>query len=392
MKYHLAHMKSHAIYTIAIIGFIYTFHLVIPTYSNSSFLNLFVSEKTIGVIYMMGSLVTIIGFILIPYVLRKVGNYAVTLCLIFIQIFLFYGLVTASNPFYIATFFIFQMAVVAFIGFCFDIFLEVYSDKAHVGVIRGMYLTTMNCAWVIAPLIGSLIIGASNDYRSVYTASLFILFPLFYLVHRNFPRFKDPHYHHPSPFHTMALLLRDKNHSLLFIINIILQTFYAWMVVYSIIYLNTVIGLSWSEIGIILTVMLIPFAVLQWPLGKLADRKYGEKEIMMISFALLGLATIILSAITSKSVFVWALALFLTRVGAAGAEVMIETYFFKTVNVRDPNLLGFFRITRSISFFIAPLITGIVLIFTENQSSQFIALGLLCLCALVPIWRLKDTR
>lgn len=392
MKYREARLKSHVIYTIAIIGFIYTLHMVLPMYSNSSFLELFASERTIGIIYMMGSAVTILGFLFIPFILHKLGNYATTLWLVTIQIFLFFGLTSTSDPKIIAILFILETAVVALIGFCLDVFLEVYSDTEHVGVIRGMYLTTMNSAWVIAPLIGTLIIGTINDYRNVYVASLFMLFPLFYLVYRNFPRFKDPHYHHPSLLYTVSKFLKNPNHFRLLLINTVLQVFYAWMVVYSPVYLHIVVGLNWTEIGIILTVMLIPFPLLQWPLGRLADKKYGEKEIMMIGFALLGLSTIGLAAITSTSVFVWALALLITRIGAASAEVMIETYFFKTVNARDPNLLGFFRITRSISYFMAPLITGFVLLFTMNRSYLFVSIGIICLCAMIPVWKLDDTK
>lgn len=384
--------QSHIIYTIALVGFIYTIHLVLPMYSNSSFLNLFTSEKTVGTIYMLGAAATVLGFLFTPFLIRKLGNYSTALWLIIIQAGLFYGLATTVDPRLVALFFILQSAIVALIGFCLDIFLEVYSDTAHVGVIRGMYMTTLNCAWIIGPLLGSMIIGEMNDYRSVYVASLFMLFPLFYLVFKNFPKFKDPHYHHPSLWHTTKTIVKDDNHSKLFIINITLQVFYAWMVVYSPIYLHNIIGLSWSEIGIILTVMLLPFPLLQLPLGKIADRKYGEKEIMIIGFALLGLSTIALAAIISSSVFVWAAALFVTRIGAAAAEIMIETYFFKTVDPKDPNILGFFRITRSISYFIAPLITGLVLIYTTDQSYMFVVIGLICLLAMVPAWKLRDTN
>lgn len=384
--------QQHTIYTIVLIGFIYTFHLVLPTYSSSSFLSLFASERSVGFIYMTSAALTALGFLCIPSILRRVGNYITVLWLILIQIGLVYGLTVTTDPIFIALFFILQTAVIALVGFCIDVFLEIYSSEKMVGMIRGMYLTTMNSAWVIAPLVGTMIIGAENDYRGVYTSALFMLIPLFYLIYKNFSKFTDPHYHHPSLWHTLMHIIKKSDHLNLFIANTTLQVFYAWMVVYSPIYLNTVIGLSWTEIGLILTIMLLPFPLLQWPLGKLADRKYGEKEIMIIGFALLGLSTIALAGIVSKSVFIWALALFITRIGAASAEVMIETYFFKTTDTKDPNLLGFFRITRSISYFIAPLITGFVFLFTTDQSYLFITLGLLCLIALIPVWGLKDTR
>lgn len=384
--------KSHIVYTISVIGFIYTIHLVLPTYSNSSFLSTFASENTIGIIYMLAAALTVLGFLFVPILLRKIGNYTTTLWLIVIQICLFYGLTVSTDPTVIVFIFILQTAVIAVVGFCFDVFLEVYSDVAHVGGIRGMYLTTLNLAWVIAPLIGSMIIGAMNDYHGVYIAGLYMLFPLLYLVYKNFPKFKDPDYTHPSLWETFRHAMRHRDRSRLFTVNIILQTFYAWMVVYSPIYLNKVMGFNWTEIGVILTIMLIPFPIVQWPLGKLADKKYGEKEIMTIGLALLGLSTIGLAGIISSSVFIWALALFITRIGAASVEVMIETYFFKTVDPKDSSMLGFFRVTRPLSYFMAPLIAGIVLLFTKDPSVQFIVIGVLCLIAMIPAWTLRDTK
>ncbi len=392
MRHHPALPKSHILYTIALIGFVYTVHLVLPVYSNSSFLSLFASERNVGFIYMLGSALTVLGFLFIPGLIRKIGNYATTLWLIVIQAIFLFGLISTHDPRWIAVFFALQTATIALMGFCMDIFLEVYSESANVGAIRGMYLTTMNVAWVITPFIGSLIIDGGDKYRDVYIASLFMLFPLFYLVYKNFPRFKDPQYQHPSFHQTIGYFWKSHDHSRLFIINTVLQVFFAWMTVYSTLYLHSVIGLDWTQIGVIITIMLLPFALIELPLGKLSDKKYGEKEIMMAGFVILGLATIALSFITTNNMWVWAFVLLLTRIGAAAAEIMIETYFFKTTPAKDSNVLGFFRITRYISYFIAPLLTGLVFIFTPNQSYQFAVLGIICLFALFPIAQIKDTK
>jgi len=384
--------KSHAIYTIVVIGFIATVHSALPIYFNSSFLSIFASEKTVGLIYMLGSALTIFGFLFIPVLLRKAGNYLTALWLIVIQICLFYGLTVSTNPLTITAIFISQMMIIGLIGFCLDVFLQRYSNIHSVGFVRGLYLTTQNSAWVITPLIGTLIIGSSNDYRGVYVAALFMLFPLLYLVYKNFPRFKDPHYHHPSFLKSLTHAVSHKDHRKIFLANIILQTFYAWMIVYSPLYLHNVVGFNWSEIGIILTIMLLPFPLIQWPLGKIADKKYGEKEIMTIGFSLMGLSTIALALISSTNLWIWAFVLLLTRIGAASVEVMMETYFFKTVDQKDSSVLGFFRITRPISYFIAPMITGVTLLFTRDPSVTFVVLGLFCLTAMIPAWRLKDTN
>ncbi len=383
--------RSHTIYTIAVIGFIYSLHLVLPMYSNSSFLSLFADERTVGIIYMLGAAVSILGFLLSPHIISRFGNYATAIGLVCVQIVIFYTLITSSSSIVIASMFILQSAVISLIGLTLDIFLEGYTDGKHVGSVRGLYSATLNASWVIGPLIGSMLINGMHNYRNTYIAALAMLFPLLYLIYRNFSKFKDPNYTHLSPWHLIKHILSNENWTKLFFANIILQTFYAWMVVYSPIYLNKTIGFNWEEIAIILTIMLIPFPLIQYPLGRLSDKKYGEKEIMAIGFAIMGLATIALALIDIKNLALWALILFITRIGAASAEIMIETYFFKTVPQRDSAVLGSFRITRPIAYFMAPLITGFGLLFMTHES-LFVLIGMISLAGLIPALTIKDTK
>lgn len=383
--------RSHIIYTIAVTGFIFALHVVVPMYSNSSYLSLFADEKTLSLIYMIGAAATILGFLVAPTLVRRAGNYRLVLYLIIAQMILFYGLATSENSIAIASLFILQSAVSSLIGLCLDIFLEVYTDSANVGSVRGLYTATLNAAWVIGPLIGSMLINGTNNYRDTYIAALAMLFPLLYLVYRNFPRFKDPNYTHLSPWHLAKHVSHNKNWVKLFSANLILQIFYAWMVVYSPIYLHQTLGFGWNEIGIILVIMLLPFPIIQYPLGRLADRKYGEKEMMIAGFAIIGISTIALAFINVPSVIVWALMLLATRIGAATAEIMMETYFFKTVSPRDAATLGVFRVTRPLSYFLAPLVTIIGLSFTTDEY-LFAVIGAITLLALIPISSIRDTN
>ncbi len=383
--------KTHTIYTIAVIGFIFTLHVVIPMYSNSSFLSLFADAKTVGYIYMISAAASVLSFLTAPFFIRRLGNYKTVVLLCVTQMAVLYVLITSTSSLVIVTAFILQSVIVSLIGLCMDIFLEVYTEGSHVGAVRGLYTATLNGSWLIGPLIGTMIINGTNNFRSTYTVALFILFPLLYLIHRNFPRFKDPHYTHPSPYQLLKHVSKNHNWVKIFSANMILQTFYAWMVVYSPIYLNKTIGFNWTEIGLILVIMLLPFPTIQYPLGKLADRKYGEKEMMTLGFFIMGIATILLSFINTPNVFIWATALLLTRVGAAMVEIMIEIYFFKTVSPNDSAALGAFRITRPLAYFIAPLITIVGLSFTTNNY-LFIIIGLITLLAMYPSITLKDTK
>ena len=137
--------------------------------------------------------------------------------------------------------------------------------------------------------------------------------------------------------------------------------------------------------------MLLPFALIQYPLGRLADLKYGEKEMMAAGFIIMGLSTMALPLFSVKSVAVWAFALLITRIGAATVEIMIETYFFKTVSPRDSAVLGSFRITRPLSYFIAPIITLFGLYIT-TAPNIFLIVGMIALIGLYPALTIKDTN
>jgi MFS family permease len=390
MKHHPNIGKSTALYTIGLVSFFLSLHVALPSYFNSSFLTQFTSEENLSFIYIVQSMITILGLLSMHKILRKFGNYRTALFLIGIQILLLYGIINFKAGYLLIPLIILSISLINLISFNLDIFLEKNSDTNHTGTIRGHYLTVSNSAWILGPLLAGMII-ADSGYKGIYVAAFGLLFPVFYLIYRNFPKFKDPHYPKISLIKSMIILLNDKDLSKLTVINTVLQTFYSWMTIYTPIYLYKSIGFDWTEISIILTIMLVPFVLIETPLGKLADKKYGEKEIMAIGYIIMGISTILLSFITVKSLAIWAILLFITRIGAAASEAMIETYFFKKVDVKDSEILSMFRITRPLSFFIAPLITVTGLMFVSN-TYLFIIIGALCIITVAPIALIKDTR
>jgi MFS family permease len=390
--------KTSIVYSILVIGFIYTLHLVLPVYVNSSFLSAFTDERTVGILYTIGSIVTILGLFSIEKILERFGNYRTSIALVLIQMVLFYGFITANSFLMISIIFVLSTAVVALIGFNLDIYLETYTDTSHTGGVRGLYMAINNSAWILAPLIGALLVGGAAvvatgntgavttaligaNYRNVYLAALAILFILLFLMYKNLRHFKDPQYSHNSLRATLIRVFKNEDISKLFAANLILNIFYDWMIIYMTIYLHQTIGFNWDQIGIILTIMLLPFVIFQFPAGKLADSGWGEKKIMSFGFLILGLTTCVLAFITGANLLVWAIALFATRIGASIAEVMIEAYFFKKVPPADADLLGSFRISRYAAYIIAPIVTAIGLAYTTS-SNLFIILGLIVLWAL----------
>lgn len=135
-----------------------------------------------------------------------------------------------------------------------------------------------------------------------------------------FKHFKDPRYTQIPLFPTLQKMWRTSALRYIFILNMVLRVFYAVMVIYMGIYLHTTLALSWGSIGIIFTIMLLPFALFEFPLGYLADKRFGEKEMLVVGLIITGVSTAFLPWITSTSIVVWSIALLMTRIGASTDE------------------------------------------------------------------------
>ena len=146
------------------------------------------------------------------------------------------------------------------------------------------------------------------------------------------------------------------------------------MVIYTPIYLASHLGFSWGEIGIIFAIMLTPFVILPFPLGKLSD-KIGERKMLMFGFAVTALATVSIFFITQHAVWVWALILFATRIGAAIIEIMSDTYFFKHITSANDEFIGIYRNSAPLSYVLAPLVAFVIFYFTPTFNYIFLVLG-----------------
>ncbi len=151
------------------------------------------------------------------------------------------------------------------------------------------------------------------------------------------------------------------------------------------------IGFDWNQIGIIFSIMLLPFVILDFPLGRLSD-KIGEKKMLIIGFLIISISTLTIPLFTTKSIYLWMLILFATRVGAATIETMSENYFFKSVDEKSVDVLSFFRNTTPVSFVIAPLLAIPVLFFAPSFQYIFLVLGAIMLSGFLVSLKLRDVK
>ena len=106
-----------------LIGFLLGLHVAIPAYITSSFLSQFAPEKWIGVLYAIASLVTIIAFSFLPALLRRYGNYSVSLVLLWVEFLATLTLTLAGAPGAVIAAFIASFVVIALLSLNIDIVL-----------------------------------------------------------------------------------------------------------------------------------------------------------------------------------------------------------------------------------------------------------------------------
>jgi MFS family permease len=240
-----------------------------------------------------------------------------------------------------------------------DILLETCSRDHQTGRIRGAYLTVMNAGYLIAPFFAGIILNKYGFQPVFLLASLFIFIVLI-ICSRKLQGLESYTLRKFSFFDTLRKISTRPNVLRIYYISFLLEFFYALMIIYTPLYLLE-LGFSWFEIGKIFTVMLVPFVLLQYPAGWLADKKFEERDMIIVSLIIMAASTLIIFFVSSKSVVIWALILFSTRIGASLIEVLRDSYFYKRIDCRDVDIINFFRSVRPIAyivglFFAAPVV------------------------------------
>lgn len=375
-----------------VLSFFFSLHIALSAYVNSTFLTGIISEKYVGLLFTMASIITLVLLLKSSKILTYFGNRRLVLWLLLINMLSLVGLVTSRNPYVISASFIGFLTTNTLVFLCLDIFIEHFGNSDSIGKTRGTYLTILNLAWVISPLITSILITQEGGYRAIYMisflATIIMTIGMFFSV----KTFSDKSYKKAPFLETFRDLQKIPHMKAVMMINFILQFFYVWMVIYTPIYLNKHMGLGWDELGLIFTVMLIPFIIFGLLVGILIDKfKVHKRTLLYIGFTIISLSTCAITFTTTKSIVLWAAILFLTRTGASIIETTSEIYFFTHANEEDSHLLGFFRDMSPVAYIIAPLI-GTVIFFIVPFKFLFLILSVIVLLGLYYIPKLKHNH
>jgi len=360
-------------------GFLFSLPIALMSYINSSFLSLFISEKSVGITYALGSIVSILALLSVGPVLRKMGGYKFLLLIIGLDALSILSFALATSAWMAVTAFILGFAFNIIIAFSLDEILKIFSKNSGIGRIRGTYMAIVNLAWIMSQLL--FIFGGREgifSFRTVYLIAFAVMILFFLISFFTLYNITDPKYDRMKVLRYIKEFFKNKNLFRAYGINLLLQLFYSFMVIYTPIYLGTHLGFSWREIGIMFAIMLIPFSTISFSVGKYGDRM-GERKMLMFGFLIASLSTFAIFFIDSREIWIWAFALFMTRVGAATIEVMSDAYFFKHIRPENEEWVGVYRTAAPVAYVIGPLLALMTLTFTPSFNFIYPVLGVLML-------------
>ncbi|MDO8660230.1 MAG: MFS transporter [Candidatus Parcubacteria bacterium] len=358
-------------------GFIFSLPIALMSYINSSFISSFIDEKYVGAIYALGSIVSIITLLVINKTFSELGGYKFLLWVIGLDALAILLFAFSKSAWQAIILFISIFTLNILIIFSLDELLKIFSKDSTTGKIRGSYLTFANIAWIIAQLSLGTFLG-DFSFKMIYLTGFVLMVLFFAITYLRLKNIPDPHYDKKNVKKYIKEFFKNKNLFRVYSLSFLLQFFYSWMVIYTPIYLSIHLGFAWQEIGIIFAIMLLPFVIIPLPLGKYSD-KIGERKMLMLGFTIASLATLSLFFIRAHYIWLWAVLLFTTRVGAASIEVMNDVYFFKHIKIENEEYVGVYRSTAPVAYIIGPLSAFFVFLFIPSFNFIYLILGAIML-------------
>ena len=370
------------------------FHNFFVAYINSSFLEQFMTPAAVGAIYTIGSAVSVLIFLFISRVLHKVGNYKLTLALLIMNMIAIAGMAFADELRTAVPLFLIHLIAIPLIVFNLDVFMEeqIGNNEGSTGSKRGLLLTLASLVGALTPLFSTMVIDSSGGgFQTAYIISALSIVPIIGLLMFFFRDFSDPEYTEIDIFKAISKFWSKVSLRYVFIANFSLQVFFMLMVVYTPLYLTSVVGLSWAQFGIVMFFAQTAYVILEYPAGIIADKYLGEKEMMGFGFLIIIIATSWMAFVQADDVLVWSLIMFVSRIGAALVEVTTESYFFKQTKSTDAQIISFFRTTKPLGYVLGAMFASLSLLYIEFNL-LFIAFAALLVPAMFLTVNIKDSK
>ncbi len=388
-KMHTENLNKKKIRLVSLVSFIFGFLDAFFIYVLSSYFSLVSGSENVGIFYFGAYSIVLLSLFFLQPLVRRVGRARALILSLGISICASAVLASSTSALVSLAAALLLIVATNVTWVALDILLESFSRDNVSGSIRGLYLTIMNAGLLVAPFLSVKMLDHVG-YHGIFLTLVIGYTSVFILTLLGFRTDNKVFQQKLRLRVTFMKMIGEQDLFRIYHISFAMEFFYALMIIYTPIYLRS-LNFSWNDIGIIFTVMLVPFVLLQYPLGVLADRYFGEKEMLIGSIAIAIAATAILPFLGGGDIVAWGTALFMTRVGIAGIEILRDSYFYKQIDENDLDVIAFFRTARPLANIVAAVISFLMLLVFPMQSVFFIVAVMLFL-ALLQACFLRDTN
>lgn len=374
---------------ISFISFLFGFSQAILLYVMSFYFKSATGSENVGIFYTVSYIIVLIILLNLHKLVKKIGKSNVFLFSLMAKIILVFFL-TLLPPSILSLLLLMGYIIFSSLEWVnLDVILESFSQDQLSGRIRGIHLTVFNLGFLLGPFLSTKILESMN-FQGIFAVVLIFNAVVFSLALIGLRGVNHEFNQRLKVSELVKKFFRRKDVMGIYYISFVLEFFFALMVIYTPLYLLD-LGFSWDKIGIIFTMMLVPFVLLQYPAGILADKKIGEKEMIIIALLIMAASTLGIYFIHSQSILVWGVALFATRIGAALIEILRDSYFYKKIDGHDVDIINFMRTSMPVAYIVSTAMSTFFILFFSIKLA-FILVALVVATALYPAFKLEDNK
>ncbi|MHB8660507.1 MAG: MFS transporter [Minisyncoccota bacterium] len=382
-------MKPRAILSTG--NFFFSLCASLIAYIPLSYLATFMPPAYTGLVIAGGAVFALVSFPFLPRLVARYGAQRLALAFASAETLVLLLLAVAPGTFVVSILIALAIALQPLLSYELDLLLEAtVAEEGTTGRVRTIFLTAWNIASLIAPLFVGVLLANADAYGRVFLVAVAALVPFIVLFATRHLPAGDP----PSPMHmrdTLVCIMHDRDLAAVTFGHLILYLFYIWAPLYIPVYLHNALDIPWSNLGWMFSIMLIPYVLIEYPAGWVADRILGDKELMVAGFLIAGAALASVSLLTAASpVFLILIILVSSRVGAALIESMNEGHFFRRVSERDINSVSIFRGVWPLADVIGPIAGSLILVFGNYQILFAVTGGFVCIAGVTATLLIKD--
>lgn len=358
----------------------------LPVFPNfvKSILN---SDSNVSIFYSAMALVALLAAILSTIFFQKIKRTSITKISLFISAIFFVLLIFVTHTRELTIINTVRVWFLLYIAMAIGLFVRDFAKSKNLGKEEGKYYKFSNIGYLIGPLLGGFL-AARWGYEIVFIlTALFLFICLLYFHHQHIVQ-KHPAIVNIEEKKTQNILsnikeyFKDTGRIKAYFVTFIQMMWIGFKRLYAPLYI-AMLGYNESMTGIIFSLGIIPFILLEVKVGEYADKK-GVRIPFSLGFLIIAIG-LLLVFISPYPILNFAL-IILCSIGAAFVEPLQEYYLFKHLPEKDEeNMYGVYMTADPISYFIMPLMGALILAFLPFKY-LFLIFGIIFLLASGFVW------